>query len=225
MREAERRSFAARAGLDVERFVPHDLLAAPPSIDLVRRHDALMVGGSGDYYVSKGDLPHQEATLEAVREVVEAGLPTFASCFGFHLIVAALGGEVVHDPARIEVGTFEVRLTETGRKDPLFGSLPSRFMAQVGRKDRAGRLPPGVLHLAGSERCPYHALRIPGKPIWSTQFHPELDRRENLQRFRRYMDGYAREMSDEERARAFERFVESPETETLIPRFLSLVFG
>lgn len=224
MLEAERRDFADHAGLDVEQLVPHDLLSGPPALGEVRRHDALMVGGSGDYYVSKGTLPHMDETLGLMRRVVDAGHPTFASCFGFQLLVAALGGTVVHDPDRIEVGTFEVRLTREGKEDPLFGALPGSFPAQMGRKDRADRLPEGMLHLAASDRCDYHAVRIPDRPIWATQFHPELDRRRNLARFRRYIDGYTTEsLSPDDRRRAMERFDESPEAGTLLPRFLEQV--
>jgi GMP synthase (glutamine-hydrolysing) len=225
MKQAERRSFARRMGVDVEQILTHDLLAAPPRPADFGRHDAVMVGGSGDYYVSKGNLPRFDETLDAMRELVARRTPTFASCFGFQLLVEALGGTIVHDPEATEVGTYEIRLTDDAREDPLFGHLPDRFMAQMGRKDRADRLPDGALHLAASQRCPYHAIRIDDAPIWATQFHPELDRDDNLERFRRYMDGYAATMSLEEREAALQDFVESPETETLLPRFLQLVFG
>lgn len=222
---SERRAFATAAGLELDRVRTHDLLEGPPSLADIRRHDVLMVGGSGDYYVSKRNLPAMDATLDRIRGVVELGHPTFASCFGFQLLVEALGGRVIHDPDRVEVGTYEVTLTEPGRSDPLFGDLPRRFQAQMGRKDRAEALPAGVIHLASSERCRYHALRIPDKPIWSTQFHPELDRRRNRSRFERYIDGYAPLMTDQERERALEGFLESPETDRLLSRFLRVVFG
>lgn len=225
MLEAERRDFAHHTGLEVERIVPHDLLSGPPTLDEVRRYDVLMVGGSGDYYVSKRNLPQLEGTLDLLRRVVDVGHPTFASCFGFQLLVEALGGEVVHDPERTEVGTYEVALTEAGKADALFGGLPERFPAQMGRKDRAARLPDGLLHLASSELCRYHALRVPDRPIWATQFHPELDRQRNLARFRRYLASYSASMSEDERKRAFERFEESPEAGRLLPRFLEHVFG
>lgn len=222
---SERKAFAVASGLDVGRIWTHDLLQGPPSLAEILRHDVLMVGGSGDYYVSKRNLPQMDATLDRIREVVDDGHPTFASCFGFQLLVEALGGRVIHDPDGVEVGTYEVHLTEGGKQDVLFGELPQRFKAQMGRKDRAEVLPEGVVHLASSERCRYHALRIPGKPIWSTQFHPELDRRRNRARFDRYLDGYAPLMTDEERRRARDGFLESPETDRLLSRFLRIVFG
>lgn len=221
----ERAAFAAASGLPVERIGTHDLLQGPPSLDEIRGHDILMVGGSGDYYVSKRNLPGLDRTLDRIREVVDAGHPTFASCFGFQLLVESLGGRVVHDPDGVEVGTYAVTLTEEGAGDPLFGDLPRTFQAQMGRKDRADDLPPGVIHLASSERCRYHALRIPGKPIWATQFHPELDRERNRMRFERYIDGYAPLMSAEERRAALDRFEESPETDRLLRHFLQVVFG
>jgi GMP synthase (glutamine-hydrolysing) len=191
----------------------------------VLSYDALMVGGSGDYYVSKGNLPWFPEVLELLREIVARGHPTFASCFGFQLMVRALGGEIIHDPEKTEVGTYQLTLTEAGRADELLGRLPQRFPAQLGRKDRAAQLPPGCVNLAYSQLCPFQAMRVPGKPIWATQFHPELSGEENRIRFSRYLEGYASVIGEEEQKRALDRFRESPDTLVLSPRFLELVFG
>ena len=208
-----------------EQFHQHDLLTGPPELRRVLEHDAMMVGGSGDYYVSKRNLHAFDELLEVLAEVTAAGHPTFASCFGFQLLTVALGGEIVHDPASTEVGTYEMSLTEAGEKDALLGALPPRFAAQLGRKDRAARLPDGVRNLVASKRNPHQAFRVPGQPIWATQFHPELDARTNRDRFVRYLDGYSTHMTPEERRVALERFYESPETARLLPAFLRLVFG
>ena len=225
MRQAERRSFADKTGLSLEQIVTHDLLAGPPSLADLEAHDAVMVGGSGDYYVSNRTLPHFESQLEFLSEVVERGYPMFASCFGFQILVAALGGEVTYDPESMEVGTYRLTVSEEGRRDPLMGRLPESFEAQMGRKDRALRLPGGVVNLASSELNPFQALRLPGKPIWATQFHPELDLETNLERYYRYLEGYAEILSLEEQRLALENFRESPHTEALLPGFLELVFG
>jgi len=217
--------FVQRTGLPAERVVPHDLLVGPPPIADLERFDALLMGGSGEYLVSQRDLPEIDATLGFLGEVVERGFPTFASCFGFQCLVAATGGEIVYDAEGAEVGTLEVELTEEGRSDPLLGSLPRRFAAQMGRKDRACRLPPGFVHLARSERSPYQAFRVAGRPQWGTQFHPELSGEENRERYQRYLDGYERHLRPEQRATVLERFHSSPDTEPLLRRFLTLVFG
>ena len=224
-RHEERTSFARAAGVPEADVIPFDLLTEKLTVANVRRYDVLMAGGSGDYYVSKGNLPNSQMVLDVLAEVVALGRPTFASCFGFQLIVKALGGEITYAPAHTEVGTFPVTLTETGRSDALFGALPNTFRAQLGRKDRATRLPDSLLHLAGSENAPYQALRVPGRPIWATQFHPELTKEENLARFRRYMSGYASTMPAEALAATLRRFDHSPEANGLIGRFMQIVFS
>ncbi len=221
----ERRSFALKAGIDEDRVIPFDMLTSTLTMADVKKHDALMVGGSGDFYVSKRNLPGFEQVLDLLAEVVAIGHPTFASCFGFQLLVEALGGSIVYDQDRMEVGTYQISLTDSGQADELFKHLPSIFWAQLGHKDRADQLPEGVLKLAYNQNSPIQALRIPNQPIWATQFHPELTRQENLLRFQRYLDGYAAYMSEDGMKTTIDRFRESPETERLIPRFLKLVFG
>ncbi|NPA90448.1 MAG: type 1 glutamine amidotransferase [Chloroflexi bacterium] len=224
-RREERQSFADRLGLPLEAIVPHDLLTGPPRLEHILEYDALLIGGAGNFDVTKRNLPAFEETLERLREVVEVGHPTFASCFGFQLMVEALGGKIIRDEANMEVGTFQVYLTEEGKSDELFRILPPVFWAQLGHKERAERLPDGVVNLAYSERAPYQAFRVPGKLIWATQFHPELTVEENRIRFRRYLDVYQAHLSPEEIEALLESFRPSPETERLLPHFLSLVLG
>ena len=224
MAEHERRCFVECSGLPEDRVVAHDLCAGPPSRADLKSFDALSVGGSGEFYVSKGDLPRFEETLEFLRDVVELRFPTFASCFGFQCIVAALGGQLVHDPERAEVGTVIVTLEPAAAADELFSTLRSPFLAQMGHKDHVSTFPEGLIHLASSERCRYQALRLPGRPIWATQFHPELDRETNLDRFRRYLAVYGGHDPASFDA-AVAGFQDSPETSALLRRFLDLVFG
>jgi len=219
----ERRSFAEMAGISEENVIPFDLLTGVPTLSEVRKYDVLMIGGSGEYYVSKQNLPRFQDVLEMLAEVVAASHPTFASCFGFQMMVQALGGQIVYDPHQMEVGTYELTLTDEGIKDDLFSYLPGRFFGQLGHKDRAELLPSGFINLASSENSKFQAFRIPGKPIWATQFHPELTREENLKRFHRYLDGYASMMSQEEIEETLAKFTDSPETDKLIRRFLNLV--
>lgn len=221
----ERQSFADRCELPLENVIPFDLLKATPTLVQVRQYDALMIGGSGDFYVSKRNLPGFEAVVALLGEVTAVSHPTFASCFGFQLLAHALGGDIIHDPDNIEIGTYPVTLTEAGKQDELFGSFPAVFNAQLGRKDRAVNLPKTVQHLAISERAPYQALHVTGKPIWGAQFHPELTKAENLARFNRYLADYAGVLDETEMEEAVARFQESPETEALIGRFLQVVFG
>jgi GMP synthase (glutamine-hydrolysing) len=218
-------SFARATRLGIESWLSHDMLTGPPDLEALDDLDAVMIGGAGDFYLSSGDFPNLDGTLEFLRTVVEEGRPMFASCFGYQCLVLALGGELTFDPQNGEVGTFDLHLTPDGRADPLFGDLPETFAAQLGHKDRTLHAPVGTLNLAFSQRCAHQALRVPDRPVWATQFHPELDRETNYGRFQRYMAGYSDYLTPEEMERAHLRFTESPETWELLPRFLELVGG
>ena len=225
MAEHEHTCFIERTELDEHQIVPWDLVESPMPVAEARRFDAVMLGGSGEFYVSKGNLPNYDAVLDSLIAFVDAEIPVFAACFGFQLFTDAMGGSIVYDPANTEVGTFELHLTDAGRADPLLGQLSSCFLAQEGHKDRASSLPEGVENLAASERAPLQAFSIPGKPVWAVQFHPELTRKTNQDRFEAYLDGYAPHLSDEERADSLSRFKDSPEASSLLRRFIELVFG
>jgi GMP synthase (glutamine-hydrolysing) len=217
----EHECFVRQTGLHSDHVVGHDLCLGPPRKATLGGYDALMVGGAGEFSVAGGTLPHFEQTLDFLREVVEIGFPMFASRFGYQCFVVALGGEVTHDPGSAEVGTFEVEVTADGASDSLFSKLPRTFDAQLGHQDRTVKQPDGIPNLASSERCALQALRVPGRPIWATQFHPELDHEANRHRYLYYLDVYAGIAGDEKKQE--ENFRESPETDLLLPHFLKLV--
>ncbi len=221
----ERRIIARSAGVPEAHVVPFDLLHNAPTLAHARTFDALMVGGSGEYFVSHGNLPEFEKVLAFLKDLVDSGHPIFASCFGFQLIVRALGGEIKYRPDLMELGTYTLHQTDAGRQDELFSRLPADFDAHLGHKDLATRLPDGAVSLAYSELAPYQAIRLPGKPIWATQFHPEVTRDENLGRFKRYINIYSQTMSPEELENTIQRFTPAPESRRLIPNFMEIVFG
>lgn len=102
--------------------------------------------------------------------------PRSASCWGFQAMARAMGAEVVTDHSFAEVGTIWLELTPEVKQDPVFGPLGDRFQVQIGHEDIMTKLPPGATLLASSGTVRNGAFRFDGKPIYCTQFHPELDR-------------------------------------------------
>lgn len=223
VREEERLSFAARLKVSPEQIIRHDLMAGPNTLDAVATGvDAVLVGGSGEYSIYH-DTPWIPSFVDLLAQLSHKSVPTFASCFGFQGLVMALGGTVEKDESRAEVGTFEVFVNDAGTEDLLFHDLPTRFNAQLGHKDHAIQWPDGTTCLAYSERCPYQALRVDGKPIYATQFHPELSHTDNLLRFQRYEDHYVQAFGRERYDRMVEQFYASEEASSLLPRFVERV--
>jgi GMP synthase (glutamine-hydrolysing) len=176
---------APRGGVDVA-----DMLSAPPPPARLRAARGVLMGGSGDYSVLDPD-PWIACMVAYVRdEVVPSGVPTFASCFGLQILTLALGGKMVRDPENREVGSVDLVATSAAASDPLFSAIPKRFVGQAGHTDRAESVPPGATLLASSDRCPVNAYRVDDRPVWATQFHPELERQDVRTRYLAYLAKY-----------------------------------
>jgi GMP synthase (glutamine-hydrolysing) len=178
--------------LGPEAFRVWSLLEGRPPGRVMDEVDCVLVGGSGEY--GMGDAAQHSwlgEFTDLMGDLADRGFPTFASCFGFQALCLAMGGKVEADKSRAEVGTFQLYVTDDGAADPLFGPLKPTFLAQLGHKDHVTELPDGVVHLAGSDRSPHQALKIPDKPVYATQFPPELSMKRNRERFLEYIDSYA----------------------------------
>lgn len=220
VRAEERLCFATRLGVGVEQIRTVDIFTETLDGAVLDGSHALLVGGSGDYSVLD-PLPQIGSFITFLAEQAEAGFPTFASCFGFQAMAVGLGGEVIHDAPNAEVGSHILTPTAEAADDPLFRDMPAPFIAQLGHKDRASRLPDCVVSLASSARCPFQAFRVRGKPVYATQFHPEMDWVENRRRFERYMRQYGVLFGEAEAQRILDSHLPSPESNALLPRFVA----
>lgn len=214
MLDHERGCFIAATGLETDELHFRNVMGGVPTVDEVVAYDAVILGGSGDFSVAERDQPFFQPMTGLLRGLVDVSFPTFGCCFGFQLLVDAMGGTIIRDPENSELGSHDVELTDEGSGDPLFGQLPQTFIAQMGHFDRAANLPDGIPNLASSRRCAFQALRVPGAPIWATQFHPELDEQGNRDR----CVAYIKEFGQIEGYEA----LPSPDALTILPRFLEL---
>ena len=179
----------------------------------------MFIGGAGEYSALHHH-PFTDSLAELSLRLIDEGIPFLGSCWGHQFLGRLLGGELVHDRARAEVGTYTVQVSKAGRQDPLFAELAPEFEAQLGHHDQLAQLPPGTVALATSSRCPYQAFRIPGKPIYGTQFHIEMDKEAMRQRLDMYREVYAAEPSLYDAIA--QRLRPSPAADRLLLRFLEL---
>ncbi len=206
MARQELRCFRETTGLPLE--IVH---AAETPLDdrLLDAARVLFFGGSGAYSVLDPH-PWVRNMLDFLVHVVDRKVPAWASCFGFQGLALALGGEVNRDDDRQELGAFPIDLTPEAATDPLFGTLPSTFHAQLGHHDHVDRLPSGVTLLATGRKIRNQAFKVDGAPFWATQFHPELNKSTTIERWNYYRVHYA---GDEATAAAIDRVMaESPDT-------------
>ncbi len=213
------RAFSPRA-VRIEIF---DLLDRMLTHEDLEGVDLVLMGGSGAYSAATGGawLP---MALDSLRNVYASGVPAFASCWGFQAMAAAMGGEVVNDRSRAEIGTHPLELTAAGRADPVFGHLGAAFKAQMGHEDLVKTLPPRATLLASSSRVANQAYRFEDAPVYCTQFHPELDVSGILMRLSAY-PRYLTEVSGETYEEIVAKLEETPETTRLLTRFVEVFVG
>jgi GMP synthase (glutamine-hydrolysing) len=212
------RCFARAFECGERRIEIFDLLSGAPGRAALDRADIVLLGGSGDYSVARGGS-WLAGALGAMVTLHEEGKPTFASCWGFQAMARALGGEVVTDRTRAEVGAVWVRLTEQAKGDPVFGHLDDPFQVLIGHEDIVTELPRGATLLASSDRVENQAFRFEGKPIYCTQFHPELRRTDIVGRLTAYPSYLP--LTGASSIEEFARMVpETPHAEAILQRFL-----
>lgn len=220
----EQRCFAARLAVSADDLHCVDIFADPIGRGQLKGVDAVLVGGAGQYSVLD-DLDAVRRFIGFTAETALSGVPMFASCFGYQALVLGLGGTVVSDPENAEVGTYTLKRTPAAAHDPVFGSLPDTFRAQLGHKDRATVLPEEVVNLASSERAPFQALWVKGTRTYGTQFHPELLWSDNRNRFLRYMAEYGALFGEEKARERLESHQPGPEANALLPQFAAVCLG
>ena len=218
MREQEVRCFARSLQLTPDQIAVHSLLESTPDQATIKNTDLFLLGGSGRYSATGNDTwLHQ--SLDLLRELHDRARPVFASCWGFQAMARALGGRVVHDPEHAELGTQSLTLTEAGRGDSVFSPVGSPFLAQMGHEDCVVELPAGAVHLAQSSTVAHQAYRFEGRPIYCTQFHPELQRDDLLGRVKAYPE-YVERIAGVSIESFYESVQDTPASESILIQFL-----
>lgn len=198
-----------------------DLLTERVTKAHLEQVDAVLIGGSGNYSAA-GESKWLDGVLDDLRMLADSGKHTFASCWGFQALARALGGKCIHDPAHAELGSVEMTLTDAGAADPLFGPLGPEFLGLAGHEDHVTELPSEAILLASSNLVAHQAFKLPEKPIYCTQFHPELQLHTYLQRveaYPRYVESIAGMQVDE----FAQQCSDTPAARGLLRRFALLV--
>lgn len=105
--------------------------------------------------------------------VKEQGIKVLGICYGLHLIVKLLGGEVKRAEHQ-EYGRMQITAVEGSR---LYGNLAGSVANQtvwMSHGDEAVRLPPGFKVVASSVQGLVAAIENEEASIFALQYHPEV---------------------------------------------------
>lgn len=177
---AERRAYRAATGLGSTTLRPHDLAHHRLREAGAGGSAGVLVGAGGGY---EAGIPEREKTLEQRRIEDElraladwalaGGAPVLFSCFSAGVLTQHLGGALERRDDAEEL--VDIDLTDGGRDDVLFGTLPARFAARAGHAEHVARAPLDALPLARSAGRPVQAYRV-GGDVYAARFHPETVR-------------------------------------------------
>ncbi|USU10074.1 type 1 glutamine amidotransferase [Sphingomonadaceae bacterium OTU29MARTA1] len=162
-------------GATITLVAPADEDAEPLDPKRVGGFDAVFITGSPLHVYD--DTPEVRRQLAFMRTVFASGTPSFGSCAGLQLAVAAAGGRVRKMPQRMEAGIARrITPTEAGRHHPLLAGRAPAWDAPAIHGDEVEELPAGATLLAGNAvtRVQAAEIRHGGGIFWGVQYHPEL---------------------------------------------------
>ncbi len=157
-------TIVAPADSDAESFAPVDLA----------QYDAVFITGAPLHVYD--DTPEVGRQLAFMRSVYASGTPSFGSCAGLQLAVAAAGG-TVRKMERMEAGiSRRIVPTEEGRSHPLLSGRGSCWDAPAIHGDEVEALPASATLLASNAVSQVQAVEIrhDAGVFWGVQYHPEL---------------------------------------------------
>jgi GMP synthase (glutamine-hydrolysing) len=166
-------------GSIVDTCHPGDPGATLPDGESLEGYDGIAITGSSLHIYNGG--PEVMRQVDLVRAAMATGTPLFGSCWGLQVITAAAGGSVRKNPKGREIGFGRgIRLTEAGRKHPMYVGKLDVFNAPTVHLDEVEMLPPGATVLATNAMSEVQAaeIRTNGSVAWAVQYHPEYPLRE-----------------------------------------------
>jgi len=161
-------------GVEVDVCFPADTAASLPAGAALEGYDGIAITGSS-LHVYKGG-PEVTRQVDLVRAALTTGTPVFGSCWGLQVITAAAGGTVRRNPQGREIGFGRgIRLTEQGRKHPMYAGKAEVFNAPTVHLDEVETVAPGTTVLAANAVSQVQSIELKtnGSVAWAVQYHPE----------------------------------------------------
>ena len=166
-------------GAEVDICYPGDATAVLPEGESLTGYDGIAITGSALHvYAGGAEVTRQ---IDLVRTALSTGTPIFGSCWGLQVITAAAGGVIRKNPQGREIGFGRrIRLTDAGRKHPMYAGKLDVFNAPTVHLDEVETLAPGMTVLSTNTVSAVQSAEIKtaGSMAWAVQYHPEYPLRE-----------------------------------------------
>jgi len=113
---------------------------------------------------------YDEEALKCDEGIFDLGVPILGICYGMQLACKVLGAEIVPAQNR-EYGRANLSIID---RSDLFANMPDSTIVWASHGDQVEKLDGSFVKLAGTDTCPYAAVRHAQKKFFGVQFHPEV---------------------------------------------------
>lgn len=153
--------------MSVEFYRPY----AGDELPEVHTNEPVIVMGGPQNAKDYQQYPYLAKEVDWMKKLLKKNHPFIGVCLGAQLIAESLGAKTEQSPEK-EVGTFNLTLTEAGKRHPYLQHLPDTFPVFHWHNDMPG-LPNGAEILATSEGCPRQIIEF-SPSILGFQCHFEM---------------------------------------------------
>jgi len=199
-----------------------DLLGGDPSRvaavnNTMTREEALsmkpkgVIIGGGPYSVARDlDSNKRLGNIGSLARLPLDGVALMGICLGHQAVAVSLGGSV----GRGASGEYSATLIRVRDGGLLFRGIPGEFTAWCSHFDEVKRMPEGLAAVAESDSCRVEGMRGLSIPVYTVQFHPEVEETQHglriLYNFLRHICGLEGAQSPKRRfRRAFSLLLEA----------------
>ena len=123
------------------------------------------------------DRPEVHRQIAFARDVFDAGMPFFGSCWGLQVATTAAGGEAALNHRGREIGfARRITLTGAGQDHPLHRGRVGAFDAPAVHSVHVTRPAPGMIVTATNAVSEVQGaeIRCGNGTFWGVQYHPEF---------------------------------------------------
>jgi GMP synthase (glutamine-hydrolysing) len=143
---------------------PYTLANDPAKLRALNPIGIVLSGGPSSVY--EQGAPHVPAGI------FELGIPMLGICYGAQLTALLLGGKVRSAEKR-EYGRATVRVKQASGVFKSMGAT-DELAVWASHGDHVDAIPPGFVHTAESDNCPFSGFANEARRIHCVQFHPEV---------------------------------------------------
>lgn len=180
------------------------------SLRPIEEVDALILSGGpmGVYQLKEPQYDYFGKEIEYIEKAISLGKPILGICFGHQLLASIMGGEVIRNEEKREVGWYDIEIKDP--RSPIFLEIKNPLHVFQFHNDHVIKAPACSEVIASSTNCNIQALRYKDYPIYSVQFHPEIDiekGREILKKRNQPEDRYFPKKDIKDRTKIFRNFL------------------